>query len=472
MSSTTTDDQPDKPGELQSGAFLGQHHSAVSPLLDNIIGGAARFVDKASDNASDNASSEALPANSDEPSENALPDPSHADAAEPETAMDLSSNPPDNPPALPLESAASATAPQQQLGPDYESESLETSPERCRPSPPEQLSLSEQYGDAGLLAELNALTQTQQFHLEQHREYLLRSRAEQEKQIENWQLRCAALEAQLQELRDRTALLEQRHLASQAQVIPLEAQRDAAQQLTERLQAEILDRRQDQAVLEEQLDLAEATLREQQEITAAQSRGIVSMQAELSQAEAEVAALETRLSHQDQLRQQLKADGSRDRQDRSQARDRQLQLEQETTQMTGQLLRLSEELRQTQRQSIQWRRQAQAQAEQLRDITQWAAQAEALPPELMALLEPVFNSPELDRPELDRLEFDRPELGSSELDNPELKQLELNNPGTVPDLPGSPAPEKSKTPPTVERDASATSHPTSLDLPNFPHGPG
>ena len=424
MSSTNTDDQPDKPKDWQSTASLAQQTSAVSPLLDNIIGGAERFstaVDVPVSNQQPEAPSE---------------DPTERPDSERQGVLV------DNSEVLPIEESA-GIGPKSQR-PSQEPE-LENPAELDGPqlkdthSPQDQKlpSLSEQYGDAGLLAELNALAQTQQFQLEQHREYVLRSRAEQEQQIENWQMRCAALEEQLQDARDRATLLEQRHLASQSQLIPLEVQRDAAQQVTESLQTEILDRRQQQATLEEQLDLAEATLREQQEISAAQSQGLVSMQAELSQAQAEVAALETRLSHQDHLRQQLKADGNRDRQDRSKARDRQLQLEQETTQMTGQLLRLSEELRQAQRQSKQWRRQAQTQSEQLREIAHWAAQAESVPAELMALLEPLFQSPD-----------------------------------PTEDVQTSPSTETSEAHQPVESGATAPTNSSSLNLPTFPHGNG
>jgi len=351
MSSTQTNGKPEHSKSPQSSASLAQRHSAVSPLIQSITG----------------------------------------DGSEPSTGPERSD------PELVLQQPTVQELTEQQLPPqqapqqkphqtlNQQGASASAQPEGAD-SQSEQLSLSEQYGSAGLLAELNSLVETQQFQLEQHRDYVLRSRAEQGQQIENWQLRCAALEEQLAAARDRTALLEQKHLTSQSQVLPLEARLDAAQQLAERLQTEILDRRQQQIVLEDQLALAETTLREQQEITSAQARGIVSMQAELSQVQTELAALETRLSRQDYLRQQLKADGKRDRQSRSQARDRQLQLEQETTQMTGQLLRLNEELRRAQRQSTQWRRQAQTQAEQLRDISRWAAQAESVPPELMALL--------------------------------------------------------------------------------------
>lgn len=445
MSSTTTDDQPDKPREVQSSTSLAQQHSAVSPLLDNIIGGAERFAI---------ASKESISPDLD------TPVPSHKPGPSSEVTEELQSSEASLP--KPIEGLTNS-APESDSAPNSGTESLQLSQD-SNPSPqedpqdpanrqqPKPSSLIEQYGDAGLFAELNALAQTQQFQLEQHRAYLQRSQAEQDQQVENWQMRYAALEEQLQEARDRAVLLEQRHLESQSQVWPLEAQRDAAQQITEQLQTEILERRQQQARLEEQLDLAEDTLREQQEITAAQSRSIVSMQAELSKAQAEVVALETRLSHQGHLRQQLKADGSRDREERSKARDRQLQLEQETTQMTGQLLRLSEELRQAQRQSVQWRRQAQTQAEQLQEIAHWAAQAESVPPALMALLEPVLNSPDPTE--------EPPQPSPSPKDSKTHQAAEEH--------------KAAETHKAVETQASASHAPTtsplsSLDLPNFPH---
>ncbi len=423
MSSTNTDDQPEKQRDWQSADSLAQQNSAVSPLLDNIIGGADRFAAAVDVSVTSEQPSPSLDKTIEQLNDSE-PLPGLADGSEAAAIEESDSSPKLQQPRQGTELESSA-----QL------EGAKSSLEQ------EHLSLSEQYGDAGLLAELNALAQTQQFQLEQHREYVLRSRAEQGQQIKNWQERCAALEEQLEAARDRVQLLEQRHLASQSQLIPLEVQREAAQKVTESLQTEILDRRQRQATLEEQLDSAEATLREQQEISAAQSQGIVAMQAELSQAQAEVEALETRLSHQDHLRQQLKADGNRDRQDRSKARDRQLQLEQETTQMTGQLLRLSEELRQAQHQSKQWRRQAQTQSEQLREIAHWAAEAESVPPELMALLEPLFNSP-------DPIEESPPSL-SPETSPTMTRQVESSNPAA-------------SNPTDIA--------PSSLDLPNFPHG--
>lgn len=347
MASNPTDENSDNSLGAQSSEPVAEQNIAVSPLLDNIVGGASRFA----------ATGEEQPIATDASQEEATS--------------------PGPQPSVPPISATSLSAPSVELGDSHSSPSL-----------------AEQYGTAGLLAELNALAETQQFHLEQHRDYVLRSRAEQSQQIDNWKARCALLEQQLQAARDRVSVLEQKHLESQAQVLPLAAQCDAAQAQTERLQTEILERRRRQSEVEAQLELAEETMHEQQNITAAQAQGLVSMQAELSKAQAEVEALETRFSHQLQLRKQLREEGDRDRKGRSKARDRQLQLEQETTQMTGQLLRLGEELRQSQHQSTQWRRQAQTQEQTLLQIAQWAAKAESVPPELMALLEPLFHPPE------------------------------------------------------------------------------
>ncbi len=445
MSSTHPDDKPEDQREWQSAAIsLGEQSSAVSPLLDNIIGGVARFGA---------VSHEALLAAENVTVISDLPESSLDAATEQPSRSESQLDPVDSLNSSNPSATASPSNPEMDL-------SAESSQGDSSSSPLHQLrpSLSDQYGDVGLLAELHSLAKTQQFQLKQHRESVQRSRAAQGQQLENWAMRCAALEQQLQDARDRATLLEQRHLASQSQVFPLEAQRDAAQQLTERLQTEILDRRQQQAILEEQLNLAEATLRDQHEITAAQSRGIVAMQAELSQAQAQVAALETRLSHQDHLRQQLKTDGNRDRQDRSQARDRQLQLEQETTQMTGQLLRLSEELRQAQRQSNQWRRQAQTQAEQLREITQWAAQAESVSPELMALLEPLFQQGD------DEAVVAQYPSSPTELHG--ILSIMENSGEMASEITKEQAGEVAGETPGE----SVTSSSSSLNLPNFPHG--
>ena len=352
MASNPTDETSDNSLGAQSSEPLAEQNIAISPLLDNIVGGASRFTSADGD--------QPVATDGNKKDESVSPE-----IPQKHSALTVSADP-RGPSSMGLKNGES------------------------KPSQ----TLAEQYGTAGLLAELNALAETQQFHLEQHREYVLRSRAEQSQQIDNWRTRCAALEQQLQEARTRVSILEQKHLESQAQVLPLTAQCDAAQAQTERLQTEILERRQRQAEVEAQLELADDTMHEQQKITAAQAQGLVAMQAELSKAQAEVAELETRFSHQLQLRKQLREEGDRDRQGRSKARDRQLQLEQETTQMTGQLLRLGEELRQSQHQSTQWRRQAQEQEQTLRGIAQWAAQAESVPPELMELLAPLFHNPE------------------------------------------------------------------------------
>lgn len=357
MASNPTDETSDDCSSAPSSAPLAQPRGAVSPRFHNIVGGANRF----------NSTDETPPA--------------------PAVVFEGSEFAGD-------EAALSKAQGQPAVSPDSGERSQSTDLESEAFAPSQSLNLAEQYGTAGLLAELNALAETQRFHLEQHRKFVLRSRAEQCQQVENWKTRCAALEQQLQAVRERICLLEQRHLESQAQVLPLAAQCDAAQAQTQRLQSELLDRRQRQAEVEAQLELADETLHEQQSITAAQAQALVAMQAALSKAQAEVEALETRFSHQLQLRKQLREDGERDRQGRSKARDRQLQLEQETSQMTGQLLRLGEELRQAQQQSTQWRRQAQSQEKTLWDIAQWAAQADSVPAELMELLGPLLHESE------------------------------------------------------------------------------
>ncbi|NJN31959.1 MAG: hypothetical protein HC824_17195 [Synechococcales cyanobacterium RM1_1_8] len=302
----------------------------------------------------------------------ASPEPASLGQASPEPSLPEEPLPKQPLPKRPLPEASSLSSSESERGPEKKPE---TSPEKKV----DLGQLLEPYGLAGLLAQLEALTQAQGFQLEQHRDSLARAQAEQAQQQQNWRSRCALLEAQLAEARDRAATLETDCLNALTQSLPIQAERDQAQAQVDRLREKLRDQRQHLEALEGQIEQSGTSLQEQQVLIQAQTRELMTLRGELSRSQAQVEALEMRLSHQGHLQRQLKGYADQDRLKRDRARDRQLQLEQDSTELNAQLLSLGEQLRNAQAQSSQWRRQALGNREQLQAIAQWAAGLDSAP---------------------------------------------------------------------------------------------
>lgn len=315
--------------------------------------------------------------------------------------------------------------------------------------------LTEAWALKQLLAQLEALLQAQLFQHEQYRRYRDEAQAEQAQGQTALHGQLRALQRVIEQQRDRIAELEDALATAQTNHIPLQVQHAEALKQSDRLLGQLQQRRSQVEQLAEQLEQAETTLREQQQLSSDQARQLLGLSQELERSRREAAALETRLDHQDALKTQLRDETQQERQALYKKRDRLLQLEQDLTQLKAELLRQGEQHQSSLQESQQWRRLAQLQARQLRDILQWAATAQDIPSELMACLTPVMEMGASLEPPMG--EMGAPILAS--MPETTAPAPQTASPSAVQDRPTEPPGQSAKTNP-----------PSQLDLPRFPSG--